>query len=93
MVLLHSLAKLLAALAGNSIQHIKNSVDFKNKIQDIKVPAPFNKQVSYDVSALFTSIPILSALEIAKSRLKNDPKLMDRSELNVEQLVSPKPLV
>ena len=58
-------------------------MDFINKLQDLEVPC-LNKLVS----ALFTSIPIISPPEIAKNRLENDPKLMDMSELSVEQLVS-----
>ena len=34
---------------------IKNSEDFVNKIRDLEIPPP-RKMVSYDVSALFTSI-------------------------------------
>ena len=51
------LAKILRPLVGHNGHHIINSEDFTNKIADLEVP-PGQKLVSYDVSALFTSIPI-----------------------------------
>ena len=59
------LAKILRPLVGLNNHHIINSEDFINKIADLEVP-PGQKRVSYDVSALFTSIPINEAMSIVR---------------------------
>ena len=50
------LAKILGPLVGNTPHRIKNSGDFVSKLKDLSV-APPRRIVSFDVSALFTSIP------------------------------------
>ena len=57
------LAKIIRPLVGLNNHHIINSEDFINKIADLEVP-PGQKLVSYDVPALFTSIPINEAMSI-----------------------------
>ncbi|XP_072039137.1 uncharacterized protein [Amphiura filiformis] len=42
---------------------------------------------SYDVSALFTSVPVDKALRIVRSRLEQDSALGDRTELTPDQIV------
>ena len=79
------LAKILRPLVGLNNHHILNSEDFINKIADLEVP-PGQKLVSYDVSALFTSIPINEATSIVRSKLEGDPTLPDRCFLDVPQL-------
>ena len=41
---------------------------------------------SYDVSALFTSIPPADVLNVATETLENDPSLSDRTDLSIERL-------
>ena len=57
----HKLAKFLVPvinpLLGKNKHAIKNSEDFVKKIKDLEVPPP-RKLVSYDVTALFTSITV-----------------------------------
>ena len=79
------LAKILRPLLGLYDHHIINSEDFINKIADLEVP-PGQKLVSYDVLALFTSIPINEAIPIVRSTLEGDPTLPDRCSLDVPQL-------
>ncbi|XP_053406480.1 uncharacterized protein LOC128559257 [Mercenaria mercenaria] len=79
------LASVIGPLAGKTQHHIINSVNFVQKIQGLEVP-PGQKLVSYDVSALFTSIPVEKALEIIRMRLEKDKNLNDRCELNVDQV-------
>ena len=57
------LAPILNPLTGKNGFTIKNSEDFINKIRDLEIPPP-RKMVSYDVSALFTSIPVDEAIRI-----------------------------
>ena len=71
---------------GQSPHFIKNSSDFINKIKDLEVP-PGRKMVSYDVTALFTSIPVDQAIEVVKARLQEDRHLSKRCELSIGQLI------
>ena len=57
------LAAILNPLTGKNRFTIKKSEDFVNKIKDLEVPQP-RKMVSYDVSALFTSIPVDEAIHV-----------------------------
>ena len=79
------LAKILRPLVGLNDHHIVNSKDFINKVADLEVP-PGQKLVSYDFSALFTSIPINEAIPIVRSKLEGDPTLSERCSLDVPQL-------
>ena len=72
------LTQVLSPMVGKNEHFIKNSADFVRKIKDLEVP-PGRKMVSYDVSALFTSIPVDKALTIIESRLKEDIHLNQRS--------------
>ena len=77
--------KVLSPLVGKTPHHIKNSQAFVDTIKDIKLKD--NEIItSYDVSALFTSIPPEDVLNVATEALENDPSLSDRTSLSVEQL-------
>ena len=79
------LAEILRPLVGLNDHHIINSEDFISKIADLEVP-PGQKLVSYDVSALFTSVLINEAIPVVRSKLEDDPTLPDRCSLDVSQL-------
>ncbi|XP_072047025.1 uncharacterized protein [Amphiura filiformis] len=49
--------------------------------------------VSYDVTALFTSVPVEEALDIIQPRLENDTTLHERTNLNPSQIVELLPFV
>ena len=65
-------------LVGKSERHINNSGDFVDKIKNLEVP-PGQKLISYDVSAMFTSIPVPDAIKAVRIKLDEDPKLQDRT--------------
>ena len=71
------LADVLSPLVGKTEHHIQNSSDFVNKVKDLEVP-PSQKLVSYDVSALFTSIPVPDAIAAIERKLNSDPLLHKR---------------
>ena len=80
------LTQILSPLVGQSPHFIKNSADFVEKIKHLEVP-PGRKMVSYDVTALFTSIPVDKAIEVVKDKLMKDHDLRKRCELSVGQLL------
>jgi hypothetical protein len=49
--------------------------------------------ISFDVEALFTSVPIEDALNIIGGRLRSDPDLETRTPLSVEQILDALKLV
>ena len=79
------LAKIMKPLVGLNSHHIVNSEDFVNKIAELEVP-PGQKLVSYDVSSLFTSIPINEAIPVVRAKLESDQSLPDRCPLDIAQL-------
>ena len=60
------LAKIMKPLVGLNSHHIVNSEDFVIKIAELEVP-PGQKLVSYDVSSLFTSIPMNEVIPVVRS--------------------------
>ena len=81
------LAKVLNSVKGKNKHAIKNSDDFVQRVSDLEVP-PGLKMVSFDVSALFTSIPIDYALRAIKSKLLNDDSWKNITELNLDQVLN-----
>ena len=68
------LARILKPLMGNSPYQVQNSRDFIQQIQDIKLQED-QCIMSYDVKALFTSIPIQPAIDVIKKGLQEDGEL------------------
>ncbi len=73
-------------MSGTHQHHVKNSEHFARLIEDLEIP-PGRTIISYDVSALFTSIPTEEALKVIKQRLEMDDTLEQRSELSIPQLM------
>ena len=81
------LARILKPLVGSSPHHIKNSGDFIEHIKHITFQA--NETItSYDVSALFTSVPIEAAINIIQRRLELDQEFHSRTTMKVEHITS-----
>ena len=59
------LARIIKVLMGNSQHHVHNTKQFADEIRKIKLEEG-ECITSYDVTALFTSIPVASALEIIR---------------------------
>ena len=80
------LSKVIKPLVGKSPHHIQSMGDFVTKAKR------FTLQVgeclsSYDVTSLFTSVPIDPALNIIKDLLEKDEKLNDRTVLSVQNII------
>ena len=80
------LAEILSAVVGKSERHIKNTEDFVKRIKDIRVESD-EVLVSYDVSSLFTCVPVNSAIEVVADLLKRDPSWKNKTDLSDEQVV------
>ena len=79
------LAKILKPLVGKSMYHVHNTHDFIQQIKDIKLQED-QCMVSFDVKALFTSVPIKPAINTIKKLLEEDPELHKRTSLSVKNI-------
>ena len=81
------LARILKPLVGKSMYHVQNTQDFIQQIKDIKLQED-QCMVSFDVKALFTSVPIKPAINTIKKLLEEDPELHKRTSLSVKNITS-----
>ena len=65
------LARILKPLVGLSSHHLQNTKDFIQQLKEVKLQQD-ETIISYDVKALFTSMPIQPVLNIIKNKLEND---------------------
>ena len=80
------LAKILKPLGGKSPHHINSTQNFVEQVKHITL-APEECLSSYDVSALFTSVPIDPALKIIKDLLVKDSTLKDRTVIGIDDII------
>ena len=80
------LAKILKPLVGKSPHYITSTQDFVEQARQIKLE-PGECLSSYDVSALFTSVPIDPALNIIKDLLDKDTTLKERTVMEVGDII------
>ena len=80
------LTKILKPLVGKSPHHINSTHDFVEQTKHITL-TPQECLSSYDVSALFTSVPVDPAIKVKKDLLEKDPTLKDRTVPPVEDFI------
>ena len=80
------LSRILIPLVGKSPHHIQNNQDFMEHLKDIQL-GPDEIMVSYDVRALFTSVPIQPALEVIEKLLNEDPDLQKRTTMSTKLIM------
>ena len=80
------LAKILKPLVGKSPHHISSTQDFVEQAKQI-ILEPGECLSSYDVSALFTSVPIDPTLTIIKDLLEKDTILKERTVMEVSDII------
>ena len=80
------LAKILKPLVGTSPHQINSTQDFVEQVRHINL-VPGECLSSYDVSALFTSVPIDPALKIIKNLLLKDPTLKHRTVMGIDDII------
>ena len=79
-------AKILKPLVGKSPHHINSTHDFVEQIKQLTL-SPGECLSSYDVSALYTSVPGNPSLGIIKDLLEKDPTFKDRTVLTVSDII------
>ena len=80
------LAKILKPLVGKSPHHINSTQDFVKQVKHITL-LPWECLSSYDVSVLFTSVPVDPALNIIRDLLDKDHTLKERTVLAVSDIL------
>ncbi|CAH8837311.1 unnamed protein product [Trichobilharzia szidati] len=58
----------------------------KNKLNDIQLDND-ETMVSFDITSLYTNIPVNMALEAVKKELTVDPELNHRTKLSIEEII------
>ncbi len=79
-------ARIIGPLAGKTKYHLKNSVDLVSKMKDLTLDKE-EILVSYDVSALFTSVPVDESIQVIKELLESDNTLCQRTTLSTAQVI------
>ena len=79
------MAKLLKPLVGKSKYHIKNSEHWVKLLQQINLEDD-DMFVSYDVTALFTSVLCDEVVYIAVDRAKKEPEWYNSTKLTPEEI-------
>ena len=80
------LVKIIKPLMGSSKHHVHNSTQFADEIKKIELKEG-ECITSYDVTALFTSIPVQSALDIIRSKLEQDADLSTRTSMTADNIL------
>ena len=76
------LTDILNPLATNGQSYIENSCELKIFLSKLSID-PVDIQVSFDIMALNSGIPIPKALECVRRRLLNDTTLKERTSLAI----------
>ena len=74
MALQMEFAKILKPVVGKSWHHVLNTRDFVQHIKGIKLQQD-ECIMSYDVKALFTSVPVVPAINTIRDKLTKDKDL------------------
>ena len=81
------LARILKPLVGTSNHHVQNTRDFIDQIKDVRLKDG-ESIMSYDVTSLFTSVPIKPALDIIQQRLAKDQNLQKRTSVTIQHIIT-----
>ena len=81
------LSHIIKSLVGQSPHHLKNTQHFIHQLQDKKLQ-PGEVITSFNVKALFTSVPVQPSIQIVKNRLQQDTSLPQRTAMSIPQITS-----
>ena len=80
------LTRILKPLVGRSPHHVHNNQDLLEDLKSLKLEKD-ECLMSFDVKALFTSVPIQPAIQVIK-KLLEDQDLKQRTSMSVDNIVS-----
>ena len=80
------LTRIIKPLVGGSSHHVQNNQDFLQSIEGTQLK-PEEEMMSFDVEALFTSVPVDPSIEIIKKLLEEDRTLHQRTSMTVDQII------
>ena len=80
------LAKILKPLVGLSNHHVHNTRYFIDHIKDVRLRQG-ECIISYDVTSLFTSVPIQPVLNIIQQRVATDQDLQNRTSMFIQHII------
>ncbi len=80
-------AKIIKSLAGKNIHHVESTKQFVEKVC-AHVLRTGEIIVSFDVKALFTSVPLKKIIEVTQRLLEEDNTLKDRTNMSISNILS-----
>ena len=72
---------------GKTPYYVKNSAHFVSSIKDLRVEED-ETLVSYDVTALYPSVPQEEAIDIINELMLNDKEFKDKTTMSVESIIT-----
>ena len=78
---------MIKPFVGQSPHHLKNTQHFIHQLQ-VNMLEPGEVITSFDVKALFTSVPVHPAIQIVKQSLQQDNTLPQRTSMSIPQITS-----
>ena len=81
------LARILKPLVGRSPYHVHNNQDLIEDLRSLKLGKD-ECLMSFDVKALFTSVPIQPAINVIQKLLEEDQDLKQRTSMSVSHIIS-----
>ena len=81
------LSHIIKPPVGQSPHHLKNTQHFIQQLQGKRLE-PGETITSFDVKALFTSVPVQPSIQIVKQRLQQDNTLPQRTNMSIQQITS-----
>lgn len=80
------ISNIIKTYIGKSPYYVKNSAHFTSMIKDLKVEED-ESLVSYDVTALYPSVPQDEAIEIIYDIMKRDQNLSNKTTMSAESII------
>ena len=77
--------QVLSPLAGKVSSHVRNSVDFMQRIHQTSL-AETNIMLSFDAVSLFTNVPVDEALLVIGERSQQDTTLEEQTSIPIPNL-------
>ncbi len=79
------LSRIISPVMGKTAHRIKNSAHFLQKLWPVQAKST-DMMVNFDISSLFTNVPIAKTTDILMNLLTNDPSLHNRTTLDAADI-------